>query len=79
MTATTKRISDIAERLDPERQEILLEIAEDMARRRRFFDLMTPEDQEELERSLREADGGAGLTQEELNRRLDAILAPARK
>jgi predicted transcriptional regulator len=79
MTETTKRILDIAERLDPERQRTLLEIAESMAMPRRFFDTMTVYDRGELERSLKEADRGEGVTQEELNARLDAVVASARK
>ena len=76
MTETTKRIVDIAERLDPERQRLLLEIAEDMARPRSFYETMTAHDREELERSLQEADRGEDVTQEDLNARLDAIVAP---
>jgi hypothetical protein len=79
MTKTTQRIVDIAERLDPERQRMLLEIAEGMARPRNFYDTMTAHDREELERSLQEADRGDGITQEELNARLDAVVASARK
>ena len=76
MTETTKRIVDIAERLDPERQRLLLEIAEDMARPQSFYETMTAHDREELERSLQEADRGEDVTQEDLNARLDAIVAP---
>jgi predicted transcriptional regulator len=76
MTETTKRIVDIAERLDPERQRLLLEIAEDMARPRSFYETMTAHDREELERSLQEADRGVDVTQQDLNARLDAIVAP---
>ena len=76
MTETTKRIVDIAERLDPERQRLLLEIAEDMARPQSFYETMTAHDREELERSLQEADRGEGVTQQDLNARLDAIVAP---
>jgi hypothetical protein len=79
MTKTTQRIVDIAERLDPERQRMLLEIAEGMARPRNFYDTMTARDREELERSLQEADRGDGVTQEELDARLDAVVASARK
>ena len=79
MSETTKRILDIAERLDPERQRTLVEIAEGMATRRRFFDTMTASDREELERSIEEADRGEGVTLDELNARLDAVVAPARK
>jgi predicted transcriptional regulator len=79
MTKTTQRIVDIAERLDPERQRMLLEIAEGMAGPRNFYDAMTAQDREELERSLQEADRGDGVTQEELNARLDAVVASARK
>jgi predicted transcriptional regulator len=76
MTETTKRIVAIAERLDPERQRLLLEIAEDMARPRSFYETMSAHDRDELERSLQEADRGEGVTQEDLNARLDAIVAP---
>ena len=76
MTETTKRIVDIAERLDPERQRLRLEIAEDMARPQSFYETMTAHDREELERSLQEADRGEGVTQQDLNARLDAIVAP---
>ena len=55
MTETTKRIVDIAERLDPERQRLRLEIAEDMARPQSFYETMTAHDREELERSLQAA------------------------
>jgi hypothetical protein len=79
MTRTTQQIIDIAERLDPERQRMLLEIAEGMARPRSFYDSMTAHDREELERSLQEADGGEGVSQEELDARLDAVIASAPK
>ena len=79
MTKTAKRILDIAEQLDPDRQQTLLEIAEGMARSPRFFDTMTPHERELLSRSIEEADRGGGVTQEELEARLDAIITPARK
>jgi hypothetical protein len=79
MTKTAQRILDIAERLDPDRQQMLLEIAEDLAKPSRFFDTMTKNQREELDRSLEEADQGADITQAELDARLDAILASTRK
>ena len=79
MTEIPKRILDIAERLDPERQRTLLEIAESMSRPQRFFDTMTAHEREELERSLEESDRGEGVSQEELNARLDTIFVSARK
>ena len=78
MTKTAQRILDIAERLDPDRQQMLLEIAEGLARPTRFFDAMTKSEQAELDRSLEEADRGEGITQEDLDARLDAILRSAR-
>src|SRR5438128_9510279 len=79
MTKTAKRILDIAERLDPDRQQVLLEIAEDLAKPTRFFDAMTESQRAELDRSLEEADRGETVTQEELDARLDAILRSSRK
>ena len=78
MTKTAKRILDIAERLDPDRQQMLLEIAEDLAKPTRFFDVMTTHERAELDRSLEEADRGEGITQEDLDARLDAIVWSAR-
>ena len=69
MTKTAKRILDIAERLDPDRQQMLLEIAEGLAKPSRFFDAMTHSERAELDRSLEEADRGAGITQEDLDAR----------
>ena len=79
MTNATKRILHIAEGLDADRQQMLLEIAESLARRTRFFDSMNDSDRAELDRSIEEADRGDDVTQEELDARLDAKLASARK
>jgi hypothetical protein len=79
MTKTAQRILDIAERLDPDRQQMLLEIAEDFAKPNRFFDAMTTRERAELDCSLEEADRGEDITQAELDARLDAILSSARK
>jgi hypothetical protein len=74
-----QRIHDIAERLAPDRQQILLDIAEKLARPTRFFDSMSTREREELDRSLDEADAGEDVTQAELDARLDAILQSSRK
>ncbi len=78
MTKTAQRILDIAEKLDPERQRVLLEIAENIARPGRFFDSLGTTEREELDRSIAEADRGEGVTQAELDRRLDAALSSPR-
>ncbi len=74
MTKTAKRILDIAERLDPDRQQVLLEIAEDLAKPTRFFDSMTTAERADLDQSLEEADRGQDITQAQLDARLDALL-----
>ena len=79
MTKTAQRILDIAERLDPDRQQMLLEIAEGFAKPNRFFDAMTTREQADLDRSLEEADRGEDIIQAELDARLDAIFSSARK
>jgi predicted transcriptional regulator len=79
MTELAKRIHDIAERLDPERQRALLDFAESIATPQRFFDRMSAREREELENALEEANRGEGLTQGELDARLDAIVAPPGK
>ena len=79
MTKTAQRILDIAEKLDPERQRLLLEIAEDIARPAPFFDDLAVADREDLDRSIAEADRGEGVTQAELDRRLNAVLPSSRK
>ena len=74
MTATTKKISEIAERLAPDRQQVLLEVAEGMAAPSRFFDTMSDAQRQELDQAVAEADRGEGVDQSGLTKRLDAIL-----
>jgi predicted transcriptional regulator len=79
MTKTAQRILDIAEKLDPERQRVLLEIAESFAKSERFFDTLSAADRADLDRSIVEADRGEAVTPAELNARLDAVLSSSRK
>ena len=79
MTKTAQRILDIAEKLDPERQRVLLEIAESFARSERFFDTLSSTDRADLDRSIVEADRGEAVTQAELDARLDAVSSSSRK
>jgi hypothetical protein len=75
MPNTAQRIREIAERLDPDRQQVLLEVAEGMAVPSRFFDAMNEAQRQELDRAIAEADRGEGIDQSALDERLDALLA----
>jgi predicted transcriptional regulator len=70
MNDTTQLILDIAERLPSERQQLLLEIARDLARPSRFFDSMSETEKAELDRSIEEADRGETISHDELIARL---------
>ena len=76
MTATAKKISEIAERLAPERQQVLLEVAEGMAAPSRFFDAMSDAQRQELDQAIAEADRSEGVDHAELTNRLGELLAP---
>ena len=73
MTKTAKRISQIAERLSPERQEVLLDIAEGLARPSRFYDSLTPEQLRDLDQSTAEAERGEALDLAQLDARLGKV------
>jgi predicted transcriptional regulator len=78
MTNAARRIHEIAEQLAPDRQQVLLEIAEDLAHPSRFFESMTPEQRSELDEAIAEAERNEGLTPTEVEARLHKI-APNRK
>lgn len=78
MPNAVQRIREIAEQLAPDRQQILLEIAESLARPSRFFDSMTHEQRSELDAAIAEAERNEGLTSAEVEARLRKI-APSRE
>ena len=75
MPNTAQRIREIAERLTPDRQQLLLEVAEGMAAPSRFFDAMSEAQRQELDQALAEADRGESVDQETLDQRLDTVTA----
>ncbi len=77
MTNAVRRIHEIAEQLAPDRQQVLLDIAESLMRPSRFFDSMTQDQRAELDDALAEADHNVGLTSAEVEARLRKI-APSR-
>jgi len=78
MTNAVRRIHEIAEQLAPDRQQVLLEIAENLAHPSRFFESMTAEQRSELDEAIAEADRNEGLSPAEVEARLREI-APNRK
>ena len=73
MTKTPQRIRDIAEQLPAERQQVLLDIAEGLARPSRFYDSLTAEQARELEQALAEANRNESIGSDELERRLNRV------
>ncbi len=75
MTKTIDRLSSIAQRLAPEQQQVLVDIAEDLARGGRFYDTMSAEQHSALDEAIAEANaGGGGISSEEHAARLDALF-----
>ena len=73
MNEIAKRILNAAERLRPDQQQVLLDIAESLAKPSRFFESMSERERAELDRAIDEADRGETVTQAELDRRLDVL------
>jgi hypothetical protein len=74
MTSTTREIVEIAEKLSPEAQIALLDVARSLAGRS-FYDVMTPAQRGELEQAIAEAERGEVVDQVQLDRELDDLLA----
>lgn len=75
MTKTIEMLANLAERLAPDQQQVLLDIAASLARRGRFYDAMTAEQRAVLDEALVEADRGGGVGRRDLDARLDALFA----
>ena len=75
MATTLEKLSTLAERLAPEQQQVLVEIAENLMSHRRFYDLMTPQQRAELDAALAEADRGEGVGRTDVDQRLDALFS----
>lgn len=75
MTETVQRIATLAERLAPDQQQVLLDIAENLAHRGRFYDDMNAEQRAALEEAIGEADRREGVSRDELETRLDALFS----
>jgi hypothetical protein len=78
MTNAVRRIHEIAEQLAPDRQQILLEIAEGLSLSSRFLDSMTADQLAELDGAIAEAERDEGVPAAEVEARLRKI-APSRK
>jgi hypothetical protein len=78
MTIAVQRIHEIAERLAPDRQQVLLEIAEGLSRPSRFFDSMKADQLGVLDGAIAEAERNEGVSAVEVEARLRKI-APSRK
>jgi hypothetical protein len=75
MSDTVRRIGEIAEMLPPERQEVLLQIAESLFTPSRFFEAMTQDQRRELDAAIAEADRNEGLSSAEVGARLGRIAS----
>lgn len=75
MTKTVEMLSDLAERLAPDQQQVLLDIATSLAQRGRFYDTLSPEQQAALDDAIAEADRSGGLLRCEVDVRLDALFS----
>jgi len=73
MTKAAQRIREIAEGLAPDRRQILLDVAESLARPSQLYDTLTPEQRGELDQAIREAGRGEGVEHGELEARLDRV------
>jgi len=78
MTNAVRRIHEIAEQLAPDRQQILLEIAEGLSGTSRFFDTMTANQLGILDGAIAEAERDDGVPAAEVEARLRKI-APSRE
>jgi hypothetical protein len=75
MKDTVRLIGEIARRLTPERQEVLLEIAEGLSRPSRFFDAMTQDQRRELDEAIAEAERDEGVSSAEVGSRLERLTS----
>lgn len=78
MTSTVRRIQEIGEKLAPDRQQVLLEVAEGLSHAPAFHETMTQEQCDLLDAAIAEADRGEGFTSEQVEERLREI-APSRR
>ena len=75
MTETIEKLSTLAERLAPDQQQVLLDIAANLARGGRFYDSMTPGQHAVVDEAIAEANRGEGVSRSELDARLDALFS----
>lgn len=75
MSDTVEKLSTLAEGLAPAQQQVLLEIAANLACSGRFYDTMTAEQRAALEEAIGEGDRGEGVSRSALDARLDALFA----
>jgi hypothetical protein len=78
MTNAVRRIHEIAEQLAPDRQQMLLEIAEGLSLPSRFLDSMTADQLAELDGAIAEAERDEGVSAAEAEARFHRI-APSRE
>jgi predicted transcriptional regulator len=75
MTKIARKIAELAETMSPDAQAALLDMAEALARKPSFFETMRPEERAELDKAIADADAGRVITIEEVEAKLDALLA----
>ena len=75
MTKTAQRIADLAEKLSPEAQTSLLDMAESLAQPASFYAMMTPAQRAELDAAIAEAGHGDVVDQNTLDIHLDTLFA----
>ena len=75
MTKTAQRIADLAEKLSPEAQSALLDMAESLAQPTSFYATMTPAQRAELDAAIAEAGCGEVADQTTLDAHLDTLFA----
>jgi hypothetical protein len=73
MNDTVRRLGEIAEKLPPDQQEVLLEIAVGLLRPSRFYDLMAADQRRELDAAIAEADRNEGISPADVEARLGRI------
>lgn len=74
MTKTADRLYQIAGSLDSEQQEGLLALAQYMASPATFYAQLTPEQMDELDAAIAEADSGLSIPYDEFDRKLARSL-----
>ena len=75
MNSVVDRLAIVASELAPAQQEVLLQIAGDLARKDRFFDTMDSAQLAALDEAIAEADAGGGVSRVDLDARLDELFA----